>query len=43
MLILLAAATAAIVGLLSRLAGLQSIWPGVIIAFVFVMIVGSWR
>lgn len=41
MLIVIAAVTAAIVGALSKLTGLEYVWPGMIIAFVFVMIVGE--
>lgn len=41
MLIVIAAVTAAIVGALSKLLNLRYIWPGMITAFVFVMIVGE--
>lgn len=40
MLIVIAAATAAIVGWLSVLLGLKRIWPGVIVSFIFVLAVG---
>lgn len=41
MLIVIAAATAAIVGCLCALLGLKHIWTGVIVSFIFVMIIGE--
>ena len=40
MLIVIAAATAAIVGCLCVLLGLKHIWTGVIVSFIFVLAVG---